>query len=247
MTRIYLKKGWNLISLPLDAAESNSLLVKQYIDSHLENTEILEAVSRTSARTALGQLGYYIKVSEDVELFIDEENSLTQTIVLNEGWNLIGFSVNLNDLLLDDAYLNDLIQIKNQTQSYIYGLPDSLNTLQSLNTTDGYWINVSQTCTLRINLTAFEPEQESPQDVFYFNNEEAYKEYFTDKTQNGMILDMVDNGDPELRQMVNDDGGRYYYCLIGHGPRLAMAPDLGHQRLYPSIHAPFQEFERHRY
>ena len=34
-----------------------------------------------------------------------------------------------------------------------------------------------------------------------------------------MILNMAPHRDLELSQPVNDDGGRYYYCLIGQGPR----------------------------
>ena len=77
----------------------------------------------------------------------------TQTLNLKEGWNLVSFYVEANDMTTANvlAPLQDrLLQVKNLTQSYDPSNPPFLNTLSSLNVKDGYWLNVSEDVSLDV-------------------------------------------------------------------------------------------------
>ncbi|MBI9066093.1 MAG: hypothetical protein JEZ09_02295 [Salinivirgaceae bacterium] len=70
-----------------------------------------------------------------------------QTIELNQGWNLIGLSIEPTDPSISKTFesLSDkLLQIKDETKSYDPNLPDYLNTLENVENGKGYWIKLSE-------------------------------------------------------------------------------------------------------
>ena len=83
----------------------------------------------------------------------NQSNGETQTLNLKEGWNLVSFYVEANDMTTATvlAPIQDkLLQVKNLTQSYDPSNPSFLNTLSSLNVKDGYWLKVSEDVSLDV-------------------------------------------------------------------------------------------------
>jgi len=80
----------------------------------------------------------------------------TQTLKLKEGWNLVSFYVEADDMTTATIFApiqDKLLQVKNLTQSYDPSLLDALNTLSSLNVKDGYWVKVSEDVSLEVEGT----------------------------------------------------------------------------------------------
>ena len=72
---------------------------------------------------------------------------VNQTFDLQSGWNLVSFFVENEDMNPATVFasINDqLLQIKNLTQSYIPSMPSFLNTMISMNVKDGYWVKVKE-------------------------------------------------------------------------------------------------------
>jgi len=83
-----------------------------------------------------------------------------QNITLNAGWNLISFNVNHSSQLPSDvlsAMGNDLIQLKDHSESYSPQVPSYFNTLSQVEPHQAYWIKspTSQVITAQGDL--FEP------------------------------------------------------------------------------------------
>ncbi len=77
----------------------------------------------------------------------------TQTLNLREGWNLVSFYVEADDMTPATVFApiqDELLQIKNLIQSYDPSLPPFLNTLSSLSVKDGYWLKVSEDVSLDV-------------------------------------------------------------------------------------------------
>ena len=73
------------------------------------------------------------------------DTSVTQTLSLIEGWNLISFYVESEDMApatVLSSIKGNLVLIKDLKSSYNPTLPPFLNTLKGLNVKDGYWVNV---------------------------------------------------------------------------------------------------------
>ena len=81
------------------------------------------------------------------------KTTVVQTLELKAGWNLVSFYVVTDDMATATVLgpIHDkLEQIKSLTKSYDPNLPFFLNTLTSLNVTDGYWLRVSENINLEI-------------------------------------------------------------------------------------------------
>ena len=81
------------------------------------------------------------------------KTTVVQTLELKAGWNLVSFYVVTDDMATATVLgpIHDkLEQIKSLTKSYDPSLPFFLNTLTSLNVTDGYWLRVSENINLEI-------------------------------------------------------------------------------------------------
>jgi hypothetical protein len=78
-------------------------------------------------------------------MVVVQKSSVTQTLSLTEGWNLISFYVEAEDMApatVLSSIKGNLVLIKDLKSSYIPTLPSFLNTLKGLNVKDGYWVNV---------------------------------------------------------------------------------------------------------
>ncbi len=81
----------------------------------------------------------------------------TQTLNLREGWNLVSFFVEGDDMTPATIFApieDKLLQIKNLTQSYDPTLSANflfLNNLSSLGVKDGYWLKVSEDVSLDVD------------------------------------------------------------------------------------------------
>ena len=82
-----------------------------------------------------------------------ESERIIQTLDLKAGWNLVSFYVETGDmapatvLAPIDEYL---VQIKSLTQSYHPSVSSFLNSLTSLNVSDGYWLKVTEDVSFEI-------------------------------------------------------------------------------------------------
>ncbi len=81
----------------------------------------------------------------------------TQILNLKEGWNLVSFYVEADDMTPTTVFApiqDKLLQIKNLTQSYDPTVPAHfffLNKLSSLSVKDGYWLKVSDDVSLNVD------------------------------------------------------------------------------------------------
>ncbi|MCB5247737.1 MAG: carboxypeptidase regulatory-like domain-containing protein, partial [Candidatus Cloacimonetes bacterium] len=81
-----------------------------------------------------------------------------QSISLNAGWNLISLNKVPASMAVADVFASvpGLIQIKNETRSYMPSMAPYFNTLQNLAVNEGYWVNVSSPATLTVTGTQVE-------------------------------------------------------------------------------------------
>ena len=76
-----------------------------------------------------------------------EKTTVVQTLDLKEGWNLISFYVESEDMTPATVLASikgNLVQIKDLKSSYNPTLPAFINTLKGLNVKDGYWLKVDE-------------------------------------------------------------------------------------------------------
>ena len=78
-------------------------------------------------------------------LAFDFKSTVIQEVSLKEGWNLISFYVESEDMTpatVLESVKGNLVQIKDLKNSYNPTLPAFINTLKGLNVKDGYWVKV---------------------------------------------------------------------------------------------------------
>lgn len=78
-----------------------------------------------------------------------------QSITLHEGWNLVSSYINPNNTSVESVFSeliaeNSLEQVNNQTQSFDPNVPEFLNTLNTFEGGEGYWVKVNQDATLNL-------------------------------------------------------------------------------------------------
>jgi len=86
-------------------------------------------------------------------LLIQMNTTVTQSLSLKAGWNLVSFYVEPEDAApatVLASIMDKLVQIKNLTNSYDPALPFFLNTLSELSVKEGYWLKVSETVSLEV-------------------------------------------------------------------------------------------------
>lgn len=66
-----------------------------------------------------------------------------QNISLQPGWNLLSFNIDLGSSDYNDVFGGNLLQIKDNTQTYAPSMASHFNTLGSLETAKAYWVNNS--------------------------------------------------------------------------------------------------------
>ena len=139
--------------LTLSASSSNTVLVPD-ANIVLGGSGASRTVTVTPASNQSGSATITLTVSDGtasstdtfVLTVVGQETTVTQTLSLNAGWNLVSFYVEASDMTAATVLApisSSLLQIKNLTSSYDPSIPSFLNTLSSLSVKDGYWLKVS--------------------------------------------------------------------------------------------------------
>lgn len=154
---IPLTMGWNLISWNVVPSNLTVQSIFSGVQSNLQqvkDTQYTYAPVMASHFNTLSSLttgkGYWVKVNTNTSLSVTGTpvNPAASSIILNPGWNLVAYypesAMNVATALASvSAYLQEVRSIN---QTYIPG--GGSNTLTQLAPGKGYWIKVSQTCTL---------------------------------------------------------------------------------------------------
>ena len=100
--------------------------------------------------------GYWLRVSENINLEIEGEVPAGVTIPVKAGWNLVGYPRGTGGAVSEElaSLGNTLVQIKNLTKSNDPSLPFFLNTLTTMTPGQGYWLRVSENGTWRLGEAA---------------------------------------------------------------------------------------------
>jgi hypothetical protein len=93
---------------------------------------VVNANTATSISVTMGELPHY------------------QQITLSPGWNLLSFNVDLGTNNFSSVFGSNLLQIKDTAKSYAPSMPSYFNTLSSLQSAKGYWVNNSSAQNLSI-------------------------------------------------------------------------------------------------
>lgn len=157
-----LNSGWNLISMcvvPEDMTPSsvfapilsNLVQVKSVNKSYDPNV-----VPQFNTLTELecGK-GYWVKVSQDIQLDVTGMPADCTTIALSSGWNLVGYPFCQGPQDVETALssiMAVLEQAKSTNQSYDPDVAPQFNTLKEFEPGKGYWVNVTDPTSL--NYTA---------------------------------------------------------------------------------------------
>ena len=136
------------VSLQVNSAGGDETISFKVFDS---STGLTHEKSKTSAVIVSGEaVGDY-----DNPLMIEMKDFETQTLSLEEGWNLVSFYVEADDMHPETVFApiqNQLLQIKNVVELYDPTV-GFLNNLDSLNVKDGYWVKVSEDVSFEVEGT----------------------------------------------------------------------------------------------
>ncbi|MDA7522124.1 DUF5011 domain-containing protein, partial [Akkermansiaceae bacterium] len=137
------------VNVLVNAAGGNETISFKVYDA---STGVTHEKSKTSAViTTGGDVGSFAS-----PLMIEMKDFETQTLSLKEGWNLVSFYVEADDMspaTVLGPIQDKLLQIKNLTQTYDPTLSANfafLNNLSSLSGKDGYWLKVSEDVSLDV-------------------------------------------------------------------------------------------------
>jgi hypothetical protein len=143
---VIINGGVAWLSAQVNAAGGDETISFKVYDA---STGVTHEKSTTSAViTTGGAVG-----SSASPLMIEMKDFETQALNLKEGWNLVSFYVEADDMTTATVFApiqDKLLQVKNLTQSYDPSQPSFLNTLSSLSVKDGYWLKVSEDVSLDV-------------------------------------------------------------------------------------------------
>jgi len=153
-----LKKGWNLVSLYLEADDmapstlfgpikSSLIIIKD--TTSLYDPDIPEFLN--TLKKMRQDKGYWVKVEEDKLLTIKGSMPKEVTVNLRSGWNLIGYPV-IEPIAPSEIFksiINDVEVLKTPFESYIPTLPAFLNTLIQMEAGGGYWVKMKKAAALK--------------------------------------------------------------------------------------------------
>jgi hypothetical protein len=164
-----LYAGWNLVSFPLIAAESSPRALLSEIEANYDlvyawNSATLSWDSfmpllpdpQTLDSLDLTQ-GFWIRLTSDDTLSVGGWYPSETSIVLNTGWNLVGFPASEPQAIeaalgsiagkFGLVYEYDASGPADAWRRYDPGAPPYASTLTALTPGMGYWINVTESCT----------------------------------------------------------------------------------------------------
>jgi len=175
-----------------------------------------------------GVVGY---PPNEIELNFSNQFDVTQTLEMNDGWNLISLYVRPIDMSVEVIFapiIENLRKVKDIYSSYDPNLPSVYNTLQELEEGNGYYVKLMAASVLDVTGAPLDPTQ-TPLDinsgwnlVAYVNQnsmdvEEACAELI-DSGNLRKVKDIFSSFDPNLpsayNTLVNMDPGKGYYMKI---------------------------------
>ncbi|UCD92575.1 MAG: TIGR03790 family protein [Methanobacteriota archaeon] len=163
---IYLRAGWNLISLPLLPQDTNLAAAFQSIDGQYDMVRYYDSwdmgdpwkmystfkpIEHSDLRTIDNKMGFWIHMLNSAVLPLNGSLPSTTRIDLYAGWNLIGHP-SLTDRSIEDIFAGLPLE---RIEGFDEGAPPYL--LQQLDTTGymapgkGYWVKVSGDCNITIS------------------------------------------------------------------------------------------------
>ena len=152
-SNLYLEKGWNLVSFYQYNIDFNSIIenkniieIKNSLESYNKNIPLaLNTLNNIDIK-----LGYWIKATEKDLIVIEGNlNKKDIDIVLNVGWNLIGYPYNFSTDI-NKIIKNSILELKTINSNYNSKVPIQLNTLNKLIGNMAYWCKVDKEITLSL-------------------------------------------------------------------------------------------------
>jgi hypothetical protein len=123
-----LSEEWNMISLPVQQAEVT-----------LDQSQIFNFDGTYQRASSLQSgLGYWVRSDESESYELSGKGLKSNTIELNDGWNMIGGLADSSDV----ASFSDPSEILTDAPVYRY-TDGSYEEVSSLGTSEGYWIHAS--------------------------------------------------------------------------------------------------------
>lgn len=147
--KLILKKGWNLVSIPIN--DLNTIIS----NNNVTEIKTLEKSWNRNIPNIFNTLksfdieeGYMISVSDDTVIELPNLNISSITYSIVKGWNLIGWQKNKK---LDEIDLTNIEEIKSNNESYNINIPSMFNTLKELKLGVSYWLKSKETFQLQVN------------------------------------------------------------------------------------------------
>ncbi len=163
---IYLRAGWNLISLPLLPYDTNLTQALQSIDGQYDMVRYFDSsnssdpwkmyssfkpLGLSDLRTIDSKMGIWIHMLSSTVLPVNGSVPLVTEIDLHSGWNLIGYP-SLTDRRIEDVFAGlPLERIESFDENAGPHFLQRLDTTGYLAPGKGYWIRVSGDCNLTIS------------------------------------------------------------------------------------------------
>ncbi len=133
-----VKLNWNLVSLPLDA----SSYFKDYISPVISDVFAYNGSSYESKDTLKQGIGYWLKFSSNDTVVVGGRVILSDTIVVNDGWNLIG-SISTP---IEVTSINS--EPSGMVTSDFFGYNSSYIRTDTIYPGHGYWVKTNQSGSL---------------------------------------------------------------------------------------------------
>ena len=152
-----LKKGWNMISLPVTPETTNADSIFSQVPMGYYALFSWDPLNKTYTEpsTVEPEKGYWILVLDECEVNISGASLINYTANLTKGWNMIGslavptYLHNPDDIPDGSVLNNSIYTWSPANQSYI--------STTKIDPGKGYWILALQNCSLNITPTAPPP------------------------------------------------------------------------------------------
>ncbi len=144
---MYLEKGWNLVSFYFDDINFDNFLNN---DSIIEIKNLNQYYNKKLPKelNSLNKLklnsGYWINTSKSTVVEVSGIlNKSSIEVELNKGWNLVNYPFKLKSSIKEIG-LDNILEIKNNNETFNSTLPNEFNTLTTFKSNQGYWFNLSR-------------------------------------------------------------------------------------------------------
>ena len=152
---ISLNAGWNLISMNVELDGISPATIFAVIIDELVEVKNIDSSYNPDVPDFLNTLvellsgyGYWVRMDTPQDLTVSGEVAECATpIDINAGWNLIGYPCQSGQGV-EAAFSSliagsTLVEVKSINESYNPNVPDFLNTLESIEPNEGYWLRAS--------------------------------------------------------------------------------------------------------